>query len=267
MRFARSVRGVAVGLLQLIRFSGLQELEEALGSGTLFAVLQEHRVLTDRLIVLGRNNPAGAFRDLAVLVNLGQCNETNLSVAGLHELEGLADVVTGHELRLILVEELQGLQGFISGFAIRSELRVGNSALIELHFLHSLAILIHELRIGGPEHELALSIGESGALHTVAVGKELGGSRIISCEQDVERSAVIDLSEESTGAAERQLHLVAGLLLENRGEFLSRRREVGSNCNLDFFSSGRKSDGKDGGNSAGDNSSRKFHILTCLGSG
>ena len=29
MRFALSVRGVAVGLLQLIRFSGLQELEEA----------------------------------------------------------------------------------------------------------------------------------------------------------------------------------------------------------------------------------------------
>lgn len=72
MRFARSVRGVAVGLLQLIRFGRLQELEEALGSGTIFAVLQEHRVLTDRLIVLGRDDPAGAGRDLAVLIDLGQ---------------------------------------------------------------------------------------------------------------------------------------------------------------------------------------------------
>ena len=46
MRFALSVRGVAVGLLQLIRFSGLQELEEALGSGTLFAVLQARTTTT-----------------------------------------------------------------------------------------------------------------------------------------------------------------------------------------------------------------------------
>ena len=229
-------------------------------------MLQEHRVLTDRLIVLGRNNPAGAFGDLAVLINLGKSNETNFSIAGLHELEGLTDVVAGHELRLILVEELQGLQGFISGFAIRSELRVGNSALIELHLMHGLAVLIHELRISGPEHELALSIGKGGALHTVAVGEELGGRRIISSEQDVERSAVIDLSKESTGAAERQLHLVASLLLKDRSKFLSRCRKVGSDCNLDFFSPGRKSDGKDCGNSAGDNSSREFHILTCLGS-
>ena len=212
MRFARSVRGVAVGLLQLIRFGRLQELEEALGSGTIFAVLQEHRVLTDRLIVLGRDDPAGAGRDLAVLIDLGQGDKTNFSVAGLHELEGLANVVAGHEFRLILVEELQGLQRFVGSHTVRGKFRISNSALIELHLMHGLAILIHELRISGPEHKLALGIGESGALHTVAVGKKLGGRRIISSEQDVERSAVIDLSKESTGAAERQLHLVAGLI-------------------------------------------------------
>lgn len=111
-------RAVAVGITDSRGFLAfLQELQKALGAFVVFTLLKEHGVLLDFTVEILRDDIAGTRNELTVLEALRKRNEAGLSIAGLHKLIGLADVVAQNGLAFNRFFQAEGLQRLVGSFA------------------------------------------------------------------------------------------------------------------------------------------------------
>ena len=112
-------RAVAVGITDSRGFLAfLQELQKALGAFVVFTLLKEHGVLLDFTVEILRDDIAGTRNELTVLEALRKRNEAGLSIAGLHKLIGLADVVAQNGLAFNRFFQAEGLQRLVGSFAV-----------------------------------------------------------------------------------------------------------------------------------------------------
>ena len=158
-------RAVAVGITDSRGFLAfLQELQKALGAFVVFTLLKEHGVLLDFTVEILRDDIAGTRNELTVLEALRKRNEAGLSIAGLHKLIGLADVVAQNGLAFNRFFQAEGLQRLVGSFAVRRKLRIRNGHMLDIGRIeHGGNVVLHQVGIGRPEHKFAHCIGKGGA--------------------------------------------------------------------------------------------------------
>ena len=126
-------RAVAVGITDSRGFLAfLQELQKALGAFVVFTLLKEHGVLLDFTVEILRDDIAGTRNELTVLEALRKRNEAGFSIAGLHELIGLADVVAQNGLAFNRFFQAERLQRLVGSFAVRRKLRIRNGHMLDI---------------------------------------------------------------------------------------------------------------------------------------
>ena len=157
-----------------------------------------------------RHDPARPF---VAAGHLSQRDEAELGIAGLHELEGLADVVALHDLGLELIVDAERLHRLHGGRAVGRRLGVGDGDLGEVTVLQGL-LALHEVRVLAPEHERSDRVGELASRNGKSLLHRLPRPLVVGREEHLEGRFLRDLGVKLAGRAEAQDRLVAGLLLE-----------------------------------------------------
>ncbi len=203
------------------------------------ALVEDDRVLLDRVVHLGGDDPGRTAGDLAVLVDLRQGDEAQLGIAGGNELIGLGDVLAFDDLVLDLVGQAQLGQYLGCGQAVRRGFRVGDGQMLVLVVLEHLALGVDVAVLGRPQGQGADGVGEARALDDVAFAFELLRGAVVGREEDFKRRAVLDLGIELPGSAVGGHQFVPGVFLEVGGNRLDRCGEVGGHRDLNFIGLGR----------------------------
>lgn len=125
-------------------------------------------------------------------------------------MEGLQDVAAFHQLGGQLLGQPQLGQHRHGGGAMHRHLGVGQGQVGEVTRLQHGSRLIHQVGIGGIEHQLAPGIGNTAAGHSQAVVRQLGRHQAVGAQQQVEGGTVLDLGIQLAHGAVTDGDLVAG---------------------------------------------------------
>src|SRR5688572_345619 len=113
------------------RFSAAQKCQQIARRLTGLAPSQQHRILANWSVQVGRHSPGRAFPNLAVLPDLRQGDETYVRVTRADELKSLGDVFALHPFGLGRFQQLQALQNFDRRRAIGGEVGIGQGEFVE----------------------------------------------------------------------------------------------------------------------------------------
>ena len=108
---------------------------------------------------LVRDQPiAAAFGQLGI-DRQGQGDDADLSIAGLHELRGVGDVLAIDQLGLYLVPQAGGAQGFLGALAVGRVLGVGDSNAGDLGVGQAGQRHLAGIHARAPQHDAAEGVG------------------------------------------------------------------------------------------------------------
>ncbi len=216
--------GVTVFLDHRARLRSTQKVEIGLGHGLVFTELEQDGALVDGRVVRLRHHPP---LPLACADGLRQRDKARLRITGGDEVEGLADVRPFDDLRFERVIYAHFFHRLDRRCAVGRGLGVCDGYMREIALAQDLLALFLYRQRGAVEHERAARIDEIARRQGQTVFGQRGRGGVVSRQQDVEWRAVANLRGKLPSGAEGVLHLVAGLGLERRADFLGGLFEVG----------------------------------------
>ena len=186
---------VAVLLSNGACFGALQELHEREGGGVADTTPQNNRILRDRGMQTARDDPLGSP---GVLGDLRQRHESCIGVPGVDELIGLSHVDATDDPVTQDIVDSQGLQHLYRRSPVRSESRFGDGKPGDLAGSKR-CLARHERLVHAKQDDSTQRVRKPAGGNREAFLDGPSGPCLISCQKDIERRTLGNLSIELTG--------------------------------------------------------------------
>lgn len=214
-----------------------QELQEALRTVRVPAVLQENSLLFDRRMQRRRYRPgAGAIRQ-RWRSQLRTRNETKLRVSGRNKLQRLRNALADDQPRFYGIPETGLLQEFPGGGAVRCGCGICDR---DAHAARVVEGATAIRKLPRPQHEFADRIRESRARDRRSGCFEALWPVAISCQKDIKWRAIDNLGVELAGRRGNQPYSVSGIRRKLCSDLVDRHREITRHCDSHDILPGRK---------------------------
>lgn len=179
-------------------FRPLHERDECFSRFVVGTIAEQNRILADRGIQIGWDDPARTFQ---LLDDLREGYEPKLGVAGVDELEGLRDAAALYDLAAESVVNIERLHRFQGRCAVGSRRRIRHGDFVEFCVTQCL-IAFHQIAILAEQHDLADSIRKQRVANSQLFSDQLLRRGVVRRQEYLERRGLRNLCIELACRAE-----------------------------------------------------------------